>query len=245
MDAQLHLAVDGAAAFRRVGDGANPSTVSVALLAELAGANSISYDLRAPERSDAERDARLLRACLGGRFNIVVASGPDLMDLAFSMRPDRLTLAPELREGGSGAGGVDAHMLKDSLRRQVLHLRDAGIEVGVRIDPELEQCKALHRAEADVAVINCDAFVRARTTKERLNETTRIRDTATLANRLGLRVSIVGDIDLVSIETLARIGHINEFHVGHACIARGILRGIEQAVVDFHEAVERGRRRAF
>ena len=245
MDAQLHLAVDGAAAFRRHGDGRHPSTVSVALLAELAGANCISYDLRSPDRSDAERDARLLRACLGGRFDIIVASGPDLMDLAFSMRPDRLTLAPERREGGSGAGGVDAHMLRDSLRRQVLHLRDAGIEVGVRIDPEIEQCKALHRAEANVAVLNCDAFVRARTAQERTNETTRIADASTLANRLGLRVGIVGDIDLVSIETLARIPHIDEFQVGHGCLARGMLRGIEQAIIDFGQAIERGRRRAF
>jgi pyridoxine 5-phosphate synthase len=245
MDAQLHLAVGSAAAFRRLSGGVHPSTVSVALLAELAGAHCISYDLRSPDRNDAERDARLLRACLAGRFDIVVASGPDLMDLAFSMRPNRLTLAPEKREGGSGAGGVDAHMLRDSLRRQVLHLRDAGIEVGVRIDPDIEQCKALHRAEAEVAVLNCDAFVRARTAQERLTETTRIADTATLANRLGLRVGIVGDIDLVSIETLARIAHIDEFQVGHACLARGMLRGIEQAVLDFSAGIDRGRRRAF
>ena len=72
---------------------------------------------------------------------MVVASGPDLMDLAFSLRPDRITLAPERRARGGDAGGVDAHMLKDSLRRQVLHLRDAGMEVGVRIDPELSSAR--------------------------------------------------------------------------------------------------------
>ena len=219
--------------------------MSVALLAELAGANCISYDLRATDRNDAERDARLLRACLAGRLDIVVASGPDLMDLAFSLRPNRLSLAPERREGGGGAGGVDAHMLRDSLKRQVLHVRDAGIEVGVRIDPDLDQCKALHRAEADVAVLNCDAFVRARTAQEKSAETTRISDAATLASRLGLRVAIVGDIDLVGIESLARIPHVGEFQVGHACLARGMLRGIEQAVVDFGQAIDRGRRRAF
>ena len=120
MDAQLHLAVDSVAAFRSSGDGKHPSTVSVALLAELAGADAISYDLRSGDRSEGERDARLLRACLAGRLEVVVASGPDLMDLAFSLRPDRITLAPERRTSGGDAGGVDAHMLKDSLRRQVL-----------------------------------------------------------------------------------------------------------------------------
>jgi len=245
MDAQLHLAVDGVAGFRTAGDGKHPSTVSVALLAELAGADAVSYDLRVGERVEGERDARLLRACLAGRLDVVVASGPDLMDLAFSLRPDRITLAPEMRSSGGGAGGVDAHMLKDSLRRQVLHLRDAGMEVGVRIDPELEQCKALHRAETDVVVLNCDAFVRARIATERANEVTRISDAASMAQRLGLRVAIVGNIDLVSLETLARIPFIDEFQVGHGCLARGMLRGIEQAVIDFAQAIERGRRRAF
>ncbi|MEE2756810.1 MAG: pyridoxine 5'-phosphate synthase [Myxococcota bacterium] len=243
MDAQLHLAVDAAAMFRRVGDGVNPSTVSVALLAELAGADAISYDIRVGERNDAEKDGRLLRDSLTGRFEVVAAAGPDLMDVAFALRPDRLTLAPELRDGGV-SGGIDAHMLKDALRRQVLLLKDAGIMVGVRIEPELEQCKALHRSEVDFAVLNCSAYLRAKSSQERATELARISDAANLAAKLGMRVGVVGDIDLVNVEKLARIAQIDEFQVGHACIARGILRGIEQAVGDFTRAVERGRRRS-
>ena len=34
----------------------------------------------------------------------------------FALRPDRITLAPERREGGTGTGGIDAQMLKDALR---------------------------------------------------------------------------------------------------------------------------------
>jgi len=245
MDARLHLAVDAAAVFRGNGDGKHPSTVSVALLAELAGADCISYDLRSSDRAEAERDARLLRACIGGQLDIVVASGPDLMDLAFSMRPDRLTLAPERRDGGLALGGLDAHMLRDSLRKQILHLRDAGMVTGVRVQPELEQVKALHRAEADVCVLNCDAYARATGSTAKTAEATRVSDAASLAQRLGLRVAIVGDLDLAGVEHLAQSPHIHEFHVGHACLARGMLRGIETSVADFAKAIDRGRRRAF
>ena len=245
MDARLHVAVDAAAVFRRHGDGKYPSTVSVALLAELAGADCISYDLRSSDRAEAERDARLLRACIGGQLDVVVASGPDLMDLAFSMRPDRLTLAPERRDGGLALGGLDAHMLRDALRKQILHLRDAGMTTGVRIQPELEQVKALHRAEADVCVLNCDAYSRATGVAARKAEATRIGDAASLAHRLGLRVALVGDLDLAGVEELARSPHVEEFHVGHACLARGMLRGIEVAVSDFADAIGRGRRRGF
>jgi pyridoxine 5'-phosphate synthase PdxJ len=36
---------------------------------------------------------------------------------------------------------------------------------------------------------------------------------------------------------------VTEFQVGHACIARGLLVGIERAVRDFLAAIERGRQR--
>ena len=244
MDTQLHLAVDAAAAFRRVGDGVNPSTVSVALLAELAGANAIAYDMRGPDRGEAEKDGKLLRACLTGTLDVVSSAGPDLMDIAFALRPDRITLAPERREGGTGTGGIDAQMLKDALRRQVLLLKDAGMAVGVRVEPELEQCKALHRSEVDVAVLDSGAYLRARSSQEKLTELSRITDACHLASKLGMRVALAGDIDLVNIENLARIPYVHEFHVGHACIARGLLRGIEQSILDFGQAVERGRRRS-
>ena len=56
-----------------MGDGVNPSTVSVALLAELAGANTIAYDMRG--LIEAEKDGKLLRACLTGTLDVVSSAG--------------------------------------------------------------------------------------------------------------------------------------------------------------------------
>ena len=162
MDTQLHLAVDAAAAFRRVGDGVNPSTVSVALLAELAGANAIAYDMRGPDRGEAEKDGKLLRACLTGTLDVVSSAGPDLMDIAFALRPDRITLAPERREGGMGTGGIDAQMLKDALETAGAAFERRRYGSWRQVEPELEQCKALHRSEVDVAVLDSGAYLRAR-----------------------------------------------------------------------------------
>ena len=205
MDIRLSVAVDSAAALRDAGDGKHPSTVSVALLAEMAGTDWTAYDLRTVERSLGERDTRLLRACLNSRLDLIVASGPDLLDLAFSIRPDRLTLAPEKREGVASMGGLDAHLVRESLKKRIVHLHDAGISVGVRIEPELEQIKALHRAEADIAVITCGAYTRARDLNERRNELRRISDAIALAHRLGLKCAVAGRLDLNFVEELAEI----------------------------------------
>ncbi|MEE2788471.1 MAG: pyridoxine 5'-phosphate synthase [Myxococcota bacterium] len=245
MDLKLSVAVDSAAAFRRLGDGRQPSTVSVALLAEMAGTDWISYDLRSSDRTDSERDARLLRACLGGRLDLTVASGPDLLDLAFSIRPDRLTLAPERRDGAAIHGGVDAHMVTDSLKKRIVHLHDAGIKVGVRIEPELEQIKALHRCEADLGVVMCGAYARAKDGREAALELTRISDAVALAHRLSLKCAIAGPLDLIRVEALSGVTHLDEVQVGHSCMALSLLRGVDQAVQDFMQAIARGRRRSF
>lgn len=245
MDARLHLAVDDAAVFRALGEGGGPDPSAIGLLAELAGVDAIAYDLRAPSRGVAERDVRLLRETLAGRLDVALAPSPDLIDRAFDLRPDRVTLVPERREGGAALGGLDARLLRDALRKQIVHLRDADIEVAVRIEPELEQVKALHRSEADVAVLFAGTYMQARTGSIRRTERTRLADAAALAARLKLRVAVAGGLDLAAVEDLARIAPIEEFHVGHACLARAMLRGIDRAVADFIGAIERGRRQAF
>ena len=172
-------------------------------------------------------------------LDLVLATGPDLLDLAFAIRPDRLTLAPERRIGAAAMDTLDAQTNRDALRKQILHIQDAGIEVAVRIDAELEQVKALHHAEAGVVVLSADAFASASGTKARQQELIRIGDAAALAHRLKLQVAVSGDLTLDQVETLAGIPHVSEFQVGHACLARAVLRGMEAAVRDFQKAIDR------
>ena len=240
-DLRLHLALDAAAAFRRQGKGGGPNTVRLALLAELAGVNWISYDLRGRHREDAERDVRLLRACIEGRLNVAMAPGPELLEVAFSIRPDRMTLVPERRDGGAALAGLDARLLKDALRKQILHLRDADIEVAVQIEPDLEQVKALHRSEAQVAVLNAGAWMQATTEADRGGERRRLVDATDLAARLKMGVAITGGLDLAAVEDIASLANLSELHVGHACLARAMALGIERAVSDFRAALRRGR----
>ena len=242
VEARLHLSLDPVAAFRDLRDGNAPEPVAVALLAEMAGNRFVSLEARDARRA---RDVRLLRETLTVPVDLALAPTHDPVGTAFEVRPDRLTLVPEQREGGSAAGGLDAHLLRDALKKHISHLRDAEIEVGVRVEPGLEQVKALHRVDAAVAVLYSGGLSRARTPGEQRVELTRLRDAATLAHKLGLRVAVAGGVDLRTAELLAQLPSVSEFHLGHACIARAMLVGIERAVADFAAAVERGRRQAF
>ncbi len=241
MQSKLNIAVEPVAALRRLGNSNAPTTVSVALLAELGGTSWVQYDLRGEHRVENERDARLLRASLNTSLDLVLATGPELLDLAFSIRPERLTLAPERRIGSASMDTLDAQTNRDVLRKQILHIKDTGIDVAVRIDAELEQVKALHYAEAATAVLSAHAYTTARGSAHREQERVRLGDAAALAHRLKLNVAVSGDLTLDHVEALARIPHVSEFQVGHACLARAVLRGMETAVGDFRRAMQRGR----
>lgn len=241
MDARLHLHLDTVFGFRRLEEGARtPDPVAVALMAELAGVDGLG----AQARDDVQPDLGRLRDSVSGYLEFGLVPAADLVSTAFDLRPDRVTLVPENWEGAGRLGGLDAHVLKDALKKHVDHLRDADVEVAVRIEPNLDQVKALHRLGVDVAVLFAGGFTGARTSDERRFELTRVRDAASLAARLGMRTAAIGGLDLRAVETLGRLPHIDEFHVGHACLARAMLRGVERAIADFRAAIERGRRRA-
>ncbi len=242
-EGRLHASLDGVVALRALQEHRQPDPVAVGLLAELAGVDIVALSMRDDQRTARERDLRLLRDSLGAALDLVMSPSADLVTTAFDVRPDRVTLAPDARDGPAG-GTLDAHLLKDALRKHVHHLKDADMRVGVVVEPALDQVKALHRIGADVVVLHAGGLRQARSTAETRVEIARIADAATLAARLELRVAVSGGVDLREAETLARVGHIHEFQVGHSLLARAILRGIERAVADFGAAIDRGRRRA-
>lgn len=241
MDARITLWLDSVADLRAAGGGRTPDPVAVALLAELAGVDAIALSYPEDRRDDRERDVRVLRDTVKTRLDLGLVPSADLVSTAFEVHPDRVTLIPDPRDGRSL--GVDAHLLKDALRRHINHLKDASLQVAVRVEPGLEQIKALHRVDADAVVLTADAYLQAEGAARR-NELVRLSDAATLAARLGLTVALWGVYEPRDLEQLARIGAVTEFHLGHNCVALGLLRGVEAAVSDFATALRRGRARA-
>lgn len=241
MDARFYVSLDPVVSFRKLAERGGPEPVAAAVLAELAGADGLVIGLAEGDRGMRPRDLAQLRQSVNTRMCVDLPPTADVVSAAFDIRPDRVTLVPERRERGGIVSGLDAHVLKDALKKHVGHLTDADVEVGVRIDPALEQIKALHRLSADIAVLNTYRFVASRGA-ERRTELARIVDAAALADRLGIKVAVSGGLDMAVAEQLAQSAPIDEFHVGHACFARALLKGLEGAVADFISAIERGAR---
>ena len=139
-------------------------------------------------------------------------------------------------------GGLDVVSGRDAVRRVVKTLRDAEIRVSLFIDPDLDQVKAAHRAEAEVVEFPTGRFCDARLASDRGRELSRLVDACKAASKLGIEVAAGHGLNYQNVEPVAQIPEIEELNIGHAIVARAVLVGFERAVREMKELIERSRR---
>jgi len=241
MPARLGVNVDHVATLRQMRRTPYPDPVAAALLAELAGADQITIHLREDRRHIQDRDLHILRKTVQTRLNLEMAATQEMVRNAYEVKPDMVTLVPERREELTTEGGLDAVGGRDSIRKIVKTLRDADIAVSLFIDPDLDQVKAAHRAEAQVVEFHTGRYCDARLAADRERELSRLVDACKAASKLGLGVSAGHGLHYGNVKTVAAIGEIEELNIGHAIVARAVLVGLERAVREMKELIAAAR----
>jgi pyridoxine 5-phosphate synthase len=235
---RLGVNIDHVATLRQARKGRYPDPVAAAAIAELGGAEQITLHVREDRRHVNDRDLRILRQTVNGTLNLEMASVQPMTELALEVRPDTVTLVPERREELTTEGGLDVVSAREEIRKTARALRDASIEVSLFIDPDLEQIKASHRADAQAVELHTGRYCEARTDRERAKELTRIIEGAKAAHKLGLRVAAGHGLDYWNVKPIVRIEEITELNIGYAIICRAVLTGLEKAVRDMKELIE-------
>jgi pyridoxine 5-phosphate synthase len=241
MPVRLGVNVDHVATLRQSRRTQYPDPVAAALLAELAGADQITIHLREDRRHIQERDLQVMRKTVSTRLNLEMAATQEMVKIAYETKPDVATLVPERREELTTEGGLDVVAGRDSVRRVVKTLRDAEIKVSLFIDPDLDQVKAAHRAEAEVVEFHTGRYCDARLAVDRRKELSRLIDACKAAAKLGLEVAAGHGLSYENVVPVAAIPEIEELNIGHSIVARAVLVGFERAVREMKALVEKAR----
>ncbi len=239
--ARLGVNVDHVATLRQSRRTAYPDPVAAALLAELAGADQITIHLREDRRHIQDRDLAVLRKTVATKLNLEMAATQEMVKTAYEVKPDVATLVPERREELTTEGGLDVVGGRDALRRVVKTLRDAEIRVSLFIDPDLDQVKAAHRAEAEAVEFHTGRLCDARLEADRRRELSRLVDACKAASKLGLEVAAGHGLNYQNVGPVAALPEIEELNIGHAIVARAVLVGFERAVREMKELIEKAR----
>jgi pyridoxine 5-phosphate synthase len=236
----LGVNIDHVATLRQARRARYPDPLYAALLAEEAGADSITLHLREDRRHIQDRDVFAMRGALQTRMNLEMAVTEEMIRIALQVAPQDCCLVPESRAEVTTEGGLDVSGHSARTADAVTALGGAGIRVSLFIDPEPSQVEAARRIGAPVIELHTGAYAEA-AGAARAREFERLRAAATLAASLGLTVNAGHGLNYHNVEPVAAIAQIVELNIGHSIVARSIVDGLAKAVRDMKELMRRAR----
>lgn len=237
----LGVNVDHVATLRQARRTPYPDPVSAALVAESAGADSITVHLREDRRHIQERDVLVLHERLRTRLNLELAVTDAMLAFALETAPADCCLVPERREELTTEGGLDVSGQPDRITDACARLQDAGTRVALFVDPERVQLDACAAAGAPVVELHTGAYADAGTEASRNVELQRLVDAARHAVGLGLEVHAGHGLTHDNVAAVAAIPEVIELNIGHAIVADAVFIGLAAAVTRMKRAMESAR----
>jgi pyridoxine 5-phosphate synthase len=239
--ASLGVNIDHIAGVRQARRGVEPDPVTLALLAELGGADGITVHLREDRRHIQLRDVELLRATVRTRLNLEMAATPEMEAIAHRLRPDMVTLVPEKRQEVTTEGGLDVASAEGELTALVGRLQGGGIPVSLFVDPDDHQLEASQRSGARWVELHTGTYAEA-PWAEQARQLARLEEGTVRSRQLGLRVNAGHGLTYQNVEPVAAIEGIEELNIGHTIVARALAVGLEAAVRQMRALVQNPRR---
>src|SRR6185295_2697359 len=154
----LGVNVDHVATVRQARRARHPDPVHAALLAEQAGADSITMHLREDRRHIIDQDPFALQQLMQTRLNLEMAVTREMIGIAAKLRPADCCLVPEQRTEITTEGGLDVLRDPARLRESIAELANAGIRVSLFIDPDPRQIEGARAVGAPVIELHTGAY---------------------------------------------------------------------------------------
>jgi len=236
---KFSLNVDHVAFLRNARAEENPDPVTFALMAEQFGVDGIVVHLREDRRHINERDLRLLREQLKTKLDLEMATVQEIIDIAIDVQPDLVTLVPENREELTTEGGLNVIDNLELIKNTIEQLHNENIPVSLFIEPDLNQIDVSAEINTDFIEIHTGVFANTQNEEEMFDELETIRQAVKHAKKLGLGVNAGHGLNYQNIKEFVAIKDIDEVSIGQAVIAKSIFVGLEKAIKEMIELINK------
>jgi len=240
MNKSLGVNIDHVATLRQARGTRYPEPIQAALIAEQAGADSITLHLREDRRHIQDRDVEMLAGILQTRMNLEMAATVEMLAIARRIKPADCCLVPERREELTTEGGLDVVGQVGPLTEYCAELAQAGIRASLFIDADPAQIEAAARVGAPVIEIHTGHYADAADRPTAARELEKIQHAAALAAGCGLRVNAGHGLDYHNVQAIAAIKEVEELNIGHAIVARAVFHGLAEAVGEMKRLMRGG-----
>ena len=234
----LGVNIDHVATLRNARGGVEPDVLAAAKICEKCGASSITTHLREDRRHIKDEDVKLISENIKINLNLEMAVTDEMQKIALKIKPHSVCLVPEKRQEITTEGGLDVAGQIDKITNFVKLLVDAGIEVSLFIDPTEEQVKASAKTGAQFIEMHTGSYSNAYGTKNEEIEFLKLKNSAKLAQELGLRVNAGHGLNYENVHRMHEIDDLYELNIGHSIISKAVFTGLEQAVNEMNNLVK-------
>ncbi|MBO5385333.1 pyridoxine 5'-phosphate synthase [bacterium] len=228
----LGVNIDHVATLRNARGGFEPDPIQAAHICEENGATSITAHLREDRRHIKDQDVRTLKKVLKVNLNLEMAVTDEMQAIALEVLPHSVCLVPEKRQEVTTEGGLDVAGQLERVTKFVKPLVDAGIQVSLFIDPDLDQIKAAAKTGAQFIEMHTGQYSLAFGTEQEKFEFEKLKNSASLAQELGLKVNAGHGLNYENVSRMHEIDGLYELNIGHSIISKAVFTGLAQAVRD-------------
>ncbi|MDL2291814.1 pyridoxine 5'-phosphate synthase [Bacteroides sp. OttesenSCG-928-F21] len=236
---KLSVNINKVATLRNARGGDVPNVVKVALDCEKFGADGITVHPRPDERHIRRADVYELRPLLKTEFNIEGYPDKEFIDLVLKVKPEQVTLVPDLPSQITSNSGWDTKTNVDFLTEVLDIFKGAGIRTSVFVAPEVEMIEYAAKAGADRVELYTEPYA----TEYAKNPEAAIApfiEAATAAHKLGLGLNAGHDLSLENLSYLIQnIPWIDEVSIGHALISDALYLGLEKTIQEYKNCLHK------
>lgn len=207
-----------------------PDVLQVACDCERFGANGITVHPRPDERHIRRDDVFKLRPLVKTEFNIEGYPAPEFMDLVLKVKPEQVTLVPDLPEDLTSSAGWTVAPHASFLTETVERLHEAGIRASIFVGTDIENIARAARTGAD----RIELYTKPYADAYGLDPESAVApyvEASKAAHELGLGVNAGHDLSLANLEFFhRRLPHLKEVSIGHALVSDALYLGLEETI---------------
>ncbi len=226
----LGVNIDHIATLRNARGGFEPDPIKAADICEANGGTSITTHLREDRRHIKDEDVYTLVKTIKSKLNLEMAMADDIQKIALEIKPYSICIVPEKRQEVTTEGGLDVAGQLEKVSDFIKPLLDAGIIVSLFIDPDEEQVKASAKTGAQFIEMHTGAYAEAFGSDKEEIEFLKLKNSAKLAQELGLRVNAGHGLNYENVYRMHEIPGLYELNIGHSIISRAVFTGLPEAV---------------
>ncbi|WP_185858522.1 pyridoxine 5'-phosphate synthase [Blattabacterium cuenoti] len=235
---KLSVNLNKIATLRNARGGNIPNLLQVAKDVQSFGCHGITLHPRPDERHITYKDVYDIRSVIVTELNIEGRPTDKFMELVLNVKPDQVTLVPDLDNVITSNSGWNPIIYQDFLKKKIKKLKESGIRTSIFLNPNPEFIPFVKKIGADRIELYTGYFSIGYF-KKKWNCIDPYIKTALKAINYHIKVNAGHDLDLDNISFLIKkIPFIEEVSIGHSLISEALYMGLENTIQSYLKRIQ-------